>query len=92
MHTGWNKKSIGTEQPFLESVAGAKRNTKEGDTCENQFEGEILRIKSGRQDVKKPRFFRALMCYLVALMEITLSSIIFLGPVQHFCRGPRMAL
>lgn len=45
MQTGGNKKSTGTEQPCLENVPGVKRNTKEGDTCENQFEGQILRIK-----------------------------------------------
>lgn len=86
MHTGWNKKNIGTEQPFLENVAGGKRNIWEEDTCENQFEGQILRIKYDNQDIRKPRFFRALMCYLVALMEITLPSSIFWGK-QHFCRG-----
>lgn len=48
MHTGANKKSTGAEQPFLENEPGMKRNTKEGDTCENQFEGQILRIKYAR--------------------------------------------
>lgn len=65
----WNKKSIGIEQPFLDNVAGGKRNAREGDTHENQFEGQTLRIKYGSQDIRKTRYFRALMCYLVALWK-----------------------